>query len=171
MAKLKKEFKSFLEYIENNLKNQEDLQYVKTRFEKFVDSIMDEIDMVVADQEDRMNELEENQKQMESKMSKMQEILDNIEKDIYSEDGFDFEIICPYCDNQFIIDMDEDKTEVECPECNNIIELDWSGEPEDDTANCSSGCAGCHGCGTNLENNIPKEQDSKNEEENNDDDM
>ena len=127
--------------------------------------------MVVADQEDRMNELEENQKQMESKMSKMQEILDNIEKDIYSEDGFDFEIICPYCDNQFIIDMDEDKTEVECPECNNIIELDWSGEPEDDTANCSSGCAGCHGCGTNLENNIPKEQDSKNEEENNDDDM
>ena len=34
--------------------------------------------MVVADQEDRMNELEENQKQMESKMSKMQEILDNI---------------------------------------------------------------------------------------------
>ncbi len=171
MAKLKKEFKSFLEDIENNLKNQEDLQYVKTRFEKFVDSIMDEIDMVVADQEDRMNELEENQKQMESKMSKMQEILDNIEKDIYSEDGFDFEIICPYCDNQFIIDMDEDKTEVECPECNNIIELDWSGEPEDDTANCSSGCAGCHGCGTNLENNIPKEQDSKNEEENNDDDM
>ncbi len=171
MAKLKKEFKSFLEDIENNLKNQEDLQYVKTRFEKFVDSIMDEIDMVVADKEDRMNELEENQKQMESKMSKMQEILDNIEKDIYSEDGFDFEIICPYCDNQFIIDMDEDKTEVECPECNNIIELDWSGEPEDDTANCSSGCAGCHGCGTNLENNIPKEQDSKNEEENNDDDM
>ena len=171
MAKLKKEFKSFLEDIESNLKNQEDLQYVKTRFEKFVDSIMDEIDMVVADQEDRMNELEENQKQMESKMSKMQEILDNIEKDIYSEDGFDFEIICPYCDNQFIIDMDEDKTEVECPECNNIIELDWSGEPEDDTANCSSGCAGCHGCGTNLENNIPKEQDSKNEEENNDDDM
>ena len=171
MAKLKKEFKSFLEDIENNLKNQEDLQYVKTRFEKFVNSIMDEIDMVVADQEDRMNELEENQKQMESKMSKMQEILDNIEKDIYSEDGFDFEIICPYCDNQFIIDMDEDKTEVECPECNNIIELDWSGEPEDDTANCSSGCAGCHGCGTNLENNIPKEQDSKNEEENNDDDM
>ena len=78
MAKLKKEFKSFLEDIENNLKNQEDLQYVKTRFEKFVDSIMDEIDMVVADQEDRMNELEENQKQMESKMSKMQEILDNI---------------------------------------------------------------------------------------------
>ena len=121
---------------------------------------------------DEIAELKNNQKIMQEQIAQMQQIIDNMKKDLYVEDeGFDFEIVCPYCNYEFVIDVDDEKTEVECPECNNIIELDWAGEPEDDTANCSSGCAGCHGCGTNLENNIPKEQDSKNEEENNDDDM
>ena len=79
----------------------------------------------------------------------MQQVIDNIEKDIYSEDGFDFEIVCPYCENEFIIDVDENKTEVKCPECQNIIELDWSGDVEDDgeQGTCHGGsCQGCSGC-------------------------
>ena len=90
--------------------------------------------------------MEKRQEEIEAKIMKMQGVLDNIEKDIYSEDGFDFEIICPYCNYEFFIDMDENKTEVQCPECDNVIELDWSGDTEENHDSCSGSCHGCHGC-------------------------
>ena len=179
MAKLREEYNNFLKDIEKNLKNKEDLEYVKVRFSMFVDKVIDEMDMLIDYKTQTMKDLEEKQKEIDEKMNKMQQIIDNIEKDIYSEDGFDFEIICPYCDNQFVIDVDEDKTEVECPVCNNIIELDWSGDIEEDS-DCNGSCSGCHGCDEAPEkeqqedkkqatqNNDDKKQ---NKEENNDDDM
>ena len=61
--------------------------------------------------------------------------------------GFDFEIVCPYCNYEFFIDIDENKTEITCPECQNVIELDWTGDTEEnDSHNCSGSCGGCHGC-------------------------
>ena len=176
MAKLREEYNNFLKDIEKNLKNKEDLEYVKVRFSMFVDKVIDEMDMLVDYKTQKMSELEQKQKEIDDKMSKMQQIIDNIEKDIYSDDGFDFEIICPYCDNQFVIDVDEDKTEVECPVCNNIIELDWSGDVEEDL-NCNGSCSGCHGCDEEMEEQQDKEkliQDedkAENKEEDNDDDM
>ena len=76
------------------------------------------------------------------------EVLDNIEKDIYADGEFDFEIVCPYCDYEFFIDVDENRTEVTCPECQNVIELDWSGDTdeEENNHNCNGSCSGCHGC-------------------------
>ena len=173
MAKLREEYNNFLKDVEKNLKNKEDLEYVKVRFSMFVDKVIDEMDMLVDYKTQKMNEIEQKQKEIDDKMNKMQQIIDNIEKDIYSDEGFDFEIICPYCDNQFVIDVDEDKTEVECPVCNNIIELDWSGEVEEDVG-CNGSCSGCHGCDEESEeeqqeNNQSIENEKK--EENNDDDM
>ena len=40
-----------------------------------------------------VRELKENQKEMTEKMSKMQQVIDHIEDDIYEEEGFDFEIV------------------------------------------------------------------------------
>ena len=170
MAKLREEYKKFLEDIEKNLKSKEDLEYVKVRFSMFVDKVIDEMDMLVDYKTQKMSELEQKQKEIDDKMSKMQQIIDNIEKDIYSDEGFDFEIICPYCDNQFVIDVDEDKTEVECPVCNNIIELDWSGDVEEDS-NCNGSCSGCHGCDEEMEEQQEDKKQSTQSEENNDDDM
>lgn len=93
-----------------------------------------------------IKELKENQKIMSEKMAKMEQIIGHIESDIYSDEGFDFEIVCPYCENEFVIDPDEQKNEVQCPECKNIIELDWSGDLEEDDEGCSGHCHGCHGC-------------------------
>ena len=173
MAKLREEYNNFLKDVEKNLKNKEDLEYVKVRFSMFVDKVIDEMDMLVDYKTQKMNEIEQKQKEIDDKMNKMQQIIDNIEKDIYSDEGFDFEIICPYCDNQFVIDVDEDKTEVECPVCNNIIELDWSGEVEEDVG-CNGSCSGCHGCDEESEeeqqeNNQSIENEKK--EEKTDDDM
>ena len=174
MAKLKDEFNSFIKDIEDNLKNKEDIDYVKVRFSMFIDQVVEQMDILIDYKTQKMNEIEQRQKEIDKKMGQMQQIIDNIEKDIYSEEGFDFEIICPYCDNQFVIDVDEDKTEVECPACNNIIELDWTGDMEEDFENCNGNCSSCHGCEEeNLENDKSKEDKPKPEEKpkENDDDM
>ena len=111
MKNIKNEYKGFLDDIEKNIKNKEDLEYVKKRFTAFLDPVLDEINSIIEYKKEEVEELEKRQQEIERKMSKMQSVIDNIEKDIYAEDGFDFEIVCPYCNHEFIIDVDENKTE------------------------------------------------------------
>ena len=75
---------------------------------------------------------------------------------------YDFEIVCPYCNNEFVTDlklMNEEKTEIRCPECNNIIELDWN---DDEDEGCQGHCDACHGC-------MSDDYEEYNDEENEDD--
>ena len=162
MGNIKNEYKSFLDDIEKNIKNKKDLEYINKRFTEFVDNMLDRMDYIIKYKKDEKNELQEKQKQIEDKMEKMQGVLNNIERDIYADEGFDFEIVCPYCNNEFLIDVDENKTEVTCPECNNLIELDWSGNIDDepDLQACNGSCHGCNGCDVDLD-----EQDEENDEE------
>ena len=149
MGILKNEYKSFLDDIEKNVKNKEDLEYVKQRFASFLDIVLDQMDYIMDYKQNEIAKLENTQNMLTAKMNEMQQVINNIEKDIYVEDGFDFEIVCPYCDYEFIIDVDENKTEVECPQCQNTIELDWTGDvdEEESKGGCSGGsCHGCHGC-------------------------
>lgn len=164
MGTLKNEYKSFLDDIEKNIKDKEDLEYIKKRFASFVDVVLDQMDYIMDYKEEEMAKLEETQNQIKDKMEQMQQVINNIEKDIYAEDGFDFEIVCPYCNYEFIIDVDENKTEIECPECQNIIELDWTGDVDEEARSdqdmCQGDCHGCHGC-----------ESSEDEETEDDDDM
>lgn len=146
MKKIKNEYKSFLDDLENNIKNKEDLDYIKKRFYEFFEVILNQIEAIADYKAEQIEQMEKRQEEIEAKMMRMQGVLDNIEKDIYSEDGFDFEIVCPYCNYEFFIDMDENKTEVQCPECENIIELDWLGDNEESSSGCSGSCHGCDGC-------------------------
>lgn len=106
---------------------------------------MDDLNQQIEKLLKEMQEIKENQRAMAEKMDKMQLIIDHIEGDIYSDDGFDFEIVCPYCEHEFIIEADMDNAEIQCPECNNIIELDWSGDLCDDEG-CEGHCRGCSSC-------------------------
>lgn len=147
MGTLKNEYKSFLDDIEKNIKDKEDLEYIKGRFASFLDVVLDQMDYIMDYKEEEMAKLEDTQNKLSSQISQMQQVIDNIEKDIYTEEGFDFEIVCPYCNYEFIIDVDENKTEIECPECQNIIELDWSGDVDEEKGKgCSGSCHGCHDC-------------------------
>ncbi len=149
MGILKNEYKSFLDDIEKNIKNKEDLEYVKGRFASFLDIVLDQMDYIMEYKKEEIAKLEDTQNKLTSQIGQMQQVIDNIEKDIYTEDGFDFEIVCPYCNYEFIIDVDENRTEIECPECQNIIELDWSGDIDgesEENNGCSGECHGCHGC-------------------------
>lgn len=159
MSSLKEEYKNFLDDVEKNIKNPEDLDYIKERFSTFIDNILKKIDSIIEYKEDKIEALEVSQKELSEKVNKMQEVIDHIEKDIYSDEGFDFEIVCPYCNNEFVIDMDENKTEVECPECKNIIELDWSGDLDNDLSSCSGNCSACSGCDDIEEDNEDEDDD------------
>ena len=84
------------------------------------------------------------------------------EEDCDCNDDFEFEIVCPYCDAEFAIkfeSINEDFNQIKCPECNNIIELDWTEEDEEDGM-CQGHCSGCHGCSEEIEeNNNEQEQE------------
>lgn len=144
MGNLKNEYKSFLDDIEKNIKNKEDLEYVKERFADFMDIVLNDMGNILDYKDEEMKKLEVKQNEIETEMNKLKTIVDHIEKDIYDEDGFDFEIVCPYCNYEFVIDVDDNKTEVQCPECKNIIELDWNGG--EDEEGCNGSCHGCSGC-------------------------
>ena len=81
MASLKEAYQSFLADIEKNMKNKEDLDYVKARFAVFLNVVVDQMDMIINFKEDKMKELEEAQKNLVNKLDKMQQVIDNIEKE------------------------------------------------------------------------------------------
>ena len=94
----------------------------------------------------RMAELNERQANMEEKIDSIQKEVKNISIDIYGEEiedeeDYNFTIECPYCDNEFTLEVEDLKDEIECPKCNNVIELDWGHGCDEE------GCCGCgHHC-------------------------
>lgn len=87
---------------------------------------------------------------MEDRIKTLEDRFSKMENEIYLDNEYDLEILCPYCNYSFIIDSEESADEIKCPECNNIIEIDWSGESCGD--DCGSGCGGCsHGCSHSID--------------------
>ena len=68
MSKFKNEFKSFMEDMEKNIKNKEDLEYVKGRTSEFLNVILDQMEGIVNYEEEKISLLEEEQKQINEKM-------------------------------------------------------------------------------------------------------
>ena len=130
------EMKSFVKDLKENIKNKEELNFLLNRTERLFDSIFRELNKYADEEEKKIKELKAKQKkqdkrmdEIETKMEYLDENIDNIFKDIYEEDG-DFKINCPYCNYEFSADIDEQQEEILCPECNNIIELDWTDDAE-----------------------------------------
>lgn len=158
------EYRKMLNNMDANMSNQEDLEYAKNQMYQLSMLFIDEMQAMSEKYEDRINALAQNQKELEEKIQKVQKVVNSIEKDIYDEEldsneTFEFEIVCPYCNNEFVAEVDELKDEVQCPECRNMIELDWEGSMEDE-GGCSGNCSHCHSC-----------DDDTDDEDNEDDDM
>ncbi len=126
MADVSNQFKKIMKQIDERFPNLEERLFVKEKLTDITIMYLDIIDRLSNIAEMRLNEIEKKQQEIENKMSHMHDTVEEMENDIYSEDAFDFEIVCPYCNHEFIADIDvEEKAEMECPECHNIIELDW----------------------------------------------
>ena len=138
MTDLKKRFNNILQDIEKNVTNKQDLDYIKTQVYNISLLFLDELDKLAEINLNRLNTMVDREKELEAKIESMEKIIDKLEKEVYSSDeDSDFEIVCPYCNSEFIEDFSNGiKYEVRCPECENLIELDWNEEElEDDTEN------------------------------------
>ena len=112
----------------------------------------------------RLLKIEKNQKNIEEKLNILQKSVNGIENDIY-EDDYEFEIICPYCNTEFVADITS-KTNIQCPECNNIIELDWNADDTNEILECTGSCSRCSSkCGDSWFQDIEEieEDDEYNE--------
>ncbi|MCL2382986.1 MAG: hypothetical protein FWC79_02215 [Oscillospiraceae bacterium] len=143
MANINVKFKKILKEIEEKIKNKEDLEYIKVQIFEIYNLLFEEISKLEEVANDKMSAVLEAQVGLEGRIRKVEKEIDEIQDDIYGEDN-EFSLTCPYCNEDFAMEGVESKEEVECPECNNIIELDWGSEDE--------GCGGCGcsggGCGS-----------------------
>ncbi len=127
---LKEQFQKLMSDMQKNIKNEEDLKYVQENIFTMMADIIDKVDNLCNSNEIRISKLEDK--------------IDRMSKELYLNDVYDIEVVCPYCNYEFETEFDENKKEIKCPECNNIIELDWVSEDDDD--GCSGGCGSCSGC-------------------------
>lgn len=125
MSNLNVKFKKILKDLEENIKDKEDLEYIKVQIFNLYNLFFDEITKIEETTTERMKAIAGTQAVLQEKVDNLENQLKSMEKELYLDEECDFSITCPYCNNEFIVDCDELKDEVECPECNNIIELDW----------------------------------------------
>lgn len=140
MSNLKKKLNAIIGDLDKNIKNKEDLDYIKSQIYNISLLFLDEMDKIAELNLNRINVMAEREKELAHKISKLERMITNIEREVFVSPECDFEIICPYCNAEFVEDLlDGTEHEVKCPECGNTIEIDWH---EDDLCghDCEEGC-------------------------------
>lgn len=150
MSNFNAEFKNILKNLEENIKDETDLEVAKIEIFNLYNLFFDEITNLEQSVNDKITVIAQSQLNIEEKIKDLGKSVKNIEKDIYMEDEMDeeecdVEIKCPYCNKTFVAEMsDITAEEIICPECNNTIELDWGDEDdccsEEDCGCCSHDC-------------------------------
>ena len=143
MADLNKMYRDIINDLDKNIKDEKELKNIKGKMFDLMTYFMESNNSII--------EIKDKQEKLEKNVKKIQRKLERIEEDIYIEDDeefckdrmhdndYEFEIRCPYCNEDFIIsDESKDSSEIECPNCHNIIELDWN-----DSAECDGHCTRC----------------------------
>ena len=118
---LNKKFKEVIKNLEENILNKEDLIYSKSQITELAMVFLDELERIETSYQKKIEQCESRIDSLESSIHKM-------ENDFFEEDYDDTDlehIKCPYCNTNFFIEFDNTKKEVKCPDCKNIIELDW----------------------------------------------
>ena len=164
MSDLVKRFQDIMNDIESNISNEKEREYVNKKITEISMLHMEVIDNMADIIKNKIENIEKNQKVIESNINKIEASVTGIENDIY-DDGFDFEIVCPYCNTEFTADV-EAKTDIRCPECQNVIELDWNA---DQFSGCCSGH--CSSCTSKCGESFLDEYEAELDEEDDDDDF
>lgn len=120
---IQKKYQEIMKSLEKNIENKKDLEFIKEQFSDYTVYFLNLVNVMQNNYEKRIIEVE-------SKFNKIEEKVNYIEKEIFDEIGNLEAINCPYCNYNFMMELDEQKDEIECPECGNLIELDWE-EDED----------------------------------------
>lgn len=156
MSNLNDEYQKIMSDIEKNITDEKQLQYVKNKMAELTVLFINTVDKVVEYSEEKLSNMEEKQQDLEERLVVLQKKIESMEKDFYEDENeFEFEVVCPYCNHQFVTDIDlESNSEIKCPECKNIIELDWNEDDELEENECTGSCHGCSGCNINGKNDF-----------------
>lgn len=157
MSELSKKYLEIMNEIDTKITDEKELIFIKNKLSEISIIFMDIIDRMSGIMEDKIVDIENSQVTIEKRLSKLQETIDYIEKDIY-DDYSETEIVCPYCNKDFFAEIGDDNiSEIQCPECHNIIELDMdSNDIEHElygNTDCGGSCGGCGGCRSQNINN------------------
>ena len=122
---LGKKFKEVIGNLEKQIKNKEDLEYIKKQITELTMSYLTELEKIEQHYDFKVSRCTE-------RIEDLEKSIDDVKSQLNSEDEIDVEPInCPYCNSRFLIEYDNTQKEIKCPDCKNIIELDWN-EFEDD---------------------------------------
>ena len=170
MSVLSDNYKRIIAELEEKISNPEDLKFVKEKFIELSTMFLDVIDNFTEKTDAKISELEEKQQFIEEKIAEVESAVNEIETDMYDDEdeeedsSYEFEIVCPYCNHEFVAEI-AGKNEVTCPECNNSIELDWNEEEGQNSTGCVGGCTTCGGCENGFEQQDYEQEDNEDEED------
>ena len=175
MSVMSDNYKRIISEVEEKITNPDDLEFVKGKMSELSIMFMEVIDKLTNATDERIKQIENKQNEIETKIHEVEKYVSDFEANFEeieelmeaevdeNEESFDFEIVCPYCNNEFITDING-RNEITCPECDNSIELDWD-DDEETSKTCGTNGCGCGNCpGCSVENN-----NTKNNEDNDDD--
>ena len=100
--------------------------------------VLEDLALAVSDLDDEMVVVTEQLDAVDEDLADLEEI--------FYEEYDDCDCDCDDCD----CDCDEDMYEVECPNCGEILEFDFSGLFEDDECDCGCGCCDHDHCDEDL---------------------
>lgn len=162
MSNLREEFNKIMAKVEERFTNEDELNFIKEQILEVSMLYINELNKVIDLSERRVNQVVENQRILENKQNEIERALNNMEKELFvNEEEYDFEIICPYCNHEFVSDIGSDISELVCPECHNTIELDWDMNEDSD---CSGHCCSCEGCEHDEEDEVSEEEENEDED-------
>ena len=106
MSDLQKSVSKIISEVEKNLKNKEDIEYVKKQIYNIYNIFIEEFEKLEEKTNDRMESLLIRYKTIEDRMSEIEDAVDKIESDIYIKENedYEFDITCPYCESEFAVD-------------------------------------------------------------------
>lgn len=129
MSNLEEQYKRIIETLESTIKDEEKLNLAKEQLDTIVQSIVDDCNMILEKYDEKISYIEACNSKNEEKLKELEKKLISFEKMIEIED-YDIFITCPYCGFEFQTEYDETIKEVRCPDCQEIIEIDWDDETE-----------------------------------------
>ena len=124
-------FKEIITNLENHIQDKNDLDYAKKQVTDLTMSFLDELGKIEELYDHKISHCVERITDLEKELDKLEEE-QNMSMN-HREEALDVEpITCPYCNTRFLIEFNSKQKEVKCPDCKNIIELDWENFEDDD---------------------------------------
>ena len=126
---ISKKYKEVIRNLEENIDSKRDLEYAKKQISDLTILYIDELTNII-------NNIEKKVAKFENRVITIENNVKRLEEEVYNEfendEMLDLEpITCPYCKFKFLIQYDLNNLEIKCPECDNLIELDWEEYEED----------------------------------------